>query len=31
MLAQTLKWPEQDSLVDRSARNVVPPHVDYTL
>lgn len=31
MLAQTLQWLEQDGLVDRAARNVVPPHVDYTL
>ena len=31
MLAQTLQWLENDGLVDRNARNVVPPHVDYNL
>ena len=31
MLAQTLQWLENDGLVDRRARNVVPPHVDYSL
>ncbi len=31
MLAQTLQWLEQDGLVLRRAREVVPPHVDYTL
>lgn len=31
MLAQTLQWLEHDGLVDRAARNVVPPHVEYSL
>lgn len=31
MLAQTLKWLEQDGLVDRRALDVVPPHVEYSL
>lgn len=31
MLAQTLQWLESDGLVDRVARQVVPPHVEYSL
>jgi DNA-binding HxlR family transcriptional regulator len=31
MLAQTLQVLETDRLVLRQARDVVPPHVDYTL
>lgn len=31
MLAQTLQWLEQDGLVLRVARDVVPPHVEYSL
>lgn len=31
MLAQTLQWLEGDGLVDRVARDVVPPHVEYSL
>jgi DNA-binding HxlR family transcriptional regulator len=31
MLAQTLRTLEQDGLVRREARAVVPPHVDYSL
>lgn len=31
MLAQTLRWLEQDRLVVRRAYEVVPPHTDYTL
>jgi len=31
MLAQTLRWLEQDRLVVRRAFDVVPPHTDYTL
>jgi DNA-binding HxlR family transcriptional regulator len=31
MLAQTLQWLESDGLVDRVARKVVPPHVEYSL
>lgn len=31
MLAQTLQWLEQDGLVLREARAVVPPHVEYRL
>jgi DNA-binding HxlR family transcriptional regulator len=31
MLAQTLQRLENDGLVDRNARNIVPPHVDYSL
>lgn len=31
MLAQTLQWLEGDGLVDRVAREVVPPHVEYSL
>lgn len=31
MLAQTLQVLESDHLVLREARDVVPPHVDYTL
>lgn len=31
MLAQTLQWLEHDGLVLRVAREVVPPHVEYSL
>lgn len=31
MLAQTLRWLEQDRLVVRRSYDVVPPHTDYTL
>ena len=31
MLAQTLQWLEGDGLVKRVARDVVPPHVEYSL
>jgi DNA-binding HxlR family transcriptional regulator len=31
MLAQTLQWLESDGLVERTAHEVVPPHVDYRL
>ena len=31
MLAQTLRWLEQDRLVVRRAYDVIPPHTDYTL
>lgn len=31
MLAQTLQWLESDGFVERQARPVVPPHVDYRL
>lgn len=31
MLAQTLQWLEGDGLVERMARKVVPPHVEYRL
>jgi DNA-binding HxlR family transcriptional regulator len=31
MLAQTLQWLEEDGMVDRKARQVFPPHVDYSL
>ena len=31
MLAQTLQWLEADGLVLRVARDVVPPHVEYSL
>lgn len=31
MLAQTLQWLEGDGLVLRVARDVVPPHVEYSL
>lgn len=31
MLAQTLQWLEADGLVDRTAYDVVPPHVEYSL
>ena len=31
MLAQTLRWLESDGLVQRTAHDVVPPHVDYRL
>lgn len=31
MLAQTLRWLEQDGLVVRRSYDVVPPHTDYTL
>ncbi len=31
MLAQTLQWLEHDGLVLRVARDVVPPHVEYSL
>ena len=31
MLAQTLKTFERDGLVDRVARPVIPPHVEYSL
>jgi DNA-binding HxlR family transcriptional regulator len=31
MLAQTLRWLEDDGFVDRVARPTVPPHVEYSL
>ncbi|MEU6548939.1 helix-turn-helix domain-containing protein [Streptomyces sp. NPDC046915] len=31
MLGQTLRSLERDGLVDRDAKPVVPPHVDYSL
>ncbi len=31
MLAQTLRWLEEDNLVVRRSYDVVPPHTDYTL
>lgn len=31
MLAQTLRWLEVDGIVRRTAFNVVPPHVEYSL
>ncbi|MDQ2103425.1 winged helix-turn-helix transcriptional regulator [Azospirillum isscasi] len=31
MLAQTLQWLEADGMVNRTAHDVVPPHVDYSL
>ena len=31
MLAQTLRWLEQDGLVVRRSYDVVPPHTNYTL
>src|SRR5690349_4554537 len=31
MLAQTLQTLERDGLVDRDAKPVIPPHVDYSL
>ena len=31
MLAQTLQWLEHDGLVLRVAREVVPPHLEYSL
>lgn len=31
MLAQTLRTLQSDGLVDRDARPVVPPHVEYSL
>lgn len=31
MLAQTLQTLERDTLVERIARPVIPPHVDYSL
>lgn len=31
MLAQTLQWLEDDGLVLRTALEVVPPHVEYSL
>lgn len=31
MLAQTLRWLEEDKLVVRRSYNVVSPHTDYTL
>jgi DNA-binding HxlR family transcriptional regulator len=31
MLAQTLQWLETDGLVQRTAYEVVPPHVEYRL
>ncbi|WP_226967310.1 winged helix-turn-helix transcriptional regulator [Streptomyces phaeolivaceus] len=31
MLGQTLQSLERDGLVDRDAKPVVPPHVDYSL
>jgi DNA-binding HxlR family transcriptional regulator len=31
MLAQTLQWLEHDGMVERTAFDVVPPHVEYSL
>lgn len=31
MLAQTLRWLEEDGFVDRRSFNTVPPHVEYSL
>ncbi|MDR2013389.1 MAG: helix-turn-helix transcriptional regulator [Rhodanobacter sp.] len=31
MLAQTLQWLEQDSMLNRRDYNTVPPHVEYSL
>ncbi|ORE91411.1 helix-turn-helix domain-containing protein [Aurantimonas sp. 22II-16-19i] len=31
MLAQTLQWLEADGMIERHARDVVPPHVEYSL
>ncbi|AJA07111.1 putative transcriptional regulator [Sphingopyxis fribergensis] len=31
MLSQTLQWLEHDGLVNRTARQIVPPHVEYSL
>lgn len=31
MLAQTLQDLERDGLINRAARDVVPPHVEYSL
>lgn len=31
MLAQTLRWLEDDGFVERKAFAIVPPHVEYTL
>lgn len=31
MLAQTLRWLQQDGFVQRTAYPVVPPHVEYNL
>ena len=31
MLAQTLRWLQEDGFVDRRSFNTVPPHVDYSL
>lgn len=31
MLAQTLRWLEEDSLLVRRSYDVMPPHTDYTL
>lgn len=31
MLAQTLQWLEGDGLIERHAKPVVPPHVEYSL
>lgn len=31
MLAQTLRWLEEDGFVERRSFHTVPPHVEYTL
>lgn len=31
MLAQTLRYLEEDGFIQRTARDVVPPHVEYCL
>lgn len=31
MLAQTLRWLQEDGFVDRRSFNTVPPHVEYSL